>query len=53
VVRYCWEDVMFAPEYVAETLRLLVGQLSSRRPRRVGAGAGGQVIVPQPSPFTR
>lgn len=52
VVRFCWEDVMFAPEYVAETLRLLVGQLSSC-PRRVGAGAGGQVIVPQPAPFTR
>jgi very-short-patch-repair endonuclease len=47
VVRFCWEDVMFSPEYVAESLRILVEQLSSRA-RRGGAGAQGQVIVPKP-----
>ncbi|HET7356436.1 MAG TPA: hypothetical protein VFJ09_07145 [Nocardioidaceae bacterium] len=50
VVRFCWEDVMLAPEYVAETLRILVEELTSPARRR-GPGAQGQVIVPKPGPL--
>lgn len=49
VVRFCWEDVMLAPEYVAEALEMLVQQLSSPGRWR-GPGAQGQVILPKPSP---
>lgn len=49
VVRFCWEDVMFAPEYVDQTLRLLVQQLTT--PRWAGQRTPGQVIVPRPRPL--